>query len=435
MDKFSFSRFNEKRNYKSRDTTGYDEYVEGVEPEETMSLETHIGESNMGYRLVQKMGWKSGTGLGKDGQGRLEPVPLALKDDNMGLGRWTYEVEQAQDTTDKRRQMETEKEITSDLVEKYKAQAEKEDKLVETILEMNKSFYCDLCDKQYFKYSEYDNHLNSYDHHHRQRLKELKQWEAGRKFGGHREEEEKQKLKAAYEVAVEKAYMLQRQSRRKTAPGFKPIGGGGSTTFHRATHEMSSGPAQDSAGSGVKRSSEDGRKAAEKKSRLSKYGGLNFQSAGNLVTVGDKTRMDEDGKKGRGYQDSVTKQEGPQPRPETSTVREGSPATRTQSIRTYDRSSREGSAENEGSKFSFGFSKKKTQSQPAKSDPSEGEPKKSISEGPKGAAPGPPPLMSRQRELMTKAFGGDSDSDEEEGMELTKMAVRGTPRFMFHIRK
>ena len=47
-------------------------------------------------------------------------------------------------------------------------QAEKEDKLVETILEMNKSFYCDLCDKQYFKYSEYDNHLNSYDHHHRQ---------------------------------------------------------------------------------------------------------------------------------------------------------------------------------------------------------------------------------------------------------------------------
>jgi hypothetical protein len=392
----------------------------------------------MGYRLVQKMGWKSGTGLGKDGQGRLEPVPLALKDDNMGLGRWTYEVEQAQDTTDKRRQMETEKEITSDLVEKYKAQAEKEDKLVETILEMNKSFYCDLCDKQYFKYSEYDNHLNSYDHHHRQRLKELKQWEAGRKFGGHREEEEKQKLKAAYEVAVEKAYMLQRQSRRKTAPGFKPIGGGGSTTFHRATHEMSSGPAQDSAGSGVKRSSEDGRKAAEKKSRLSKYGGLNFQSAGNLVTVGDKTRMDEDGKKGRGYQDSVTKQEGPpetQPRPETSTVREGSPATRTQSIRTYDRSSREGSAENEGSKFSFGFSKKKTQSQPAKSDPSEGEPKKSISEGPKGAAPGPPPLMSRQRELMTKAFGGDSDSDEEEGMELTKMAVRGTPRFMFHIRK
>ena len=76
MDKFSFSRFTEKRNYKvsrflwngaysdgihacmhtpsphlsfsrcdkSSDTTGYDEYVEGVEPDETASLETHIGE-------------------------------------------------------------------------------------------------------------------------------------------------------------------------------------------------------------------------------------------------------------------------------------------------------------------------------------------------------------------------------------------------------
>ena len=28
----------------SKDTTGYDEYVEGVEPDETASLERHIGE-------------------------------------------------------------------------------------------------------------------------------------------------------------------------------------------------------------------------------------------------------------------------------------------------------------------------------------------------------------------------------------------------------
>ena len=64
-------------------------------------------------------------------------------------------------------------------------QAEKEDKLVETILEMNKSFYCDLCDKQYFKYSEYDNHLNSYDHHHRQ----VRKREGGKE--GKKEEEER----------------------------------------------------------------------------------------------------------------------------------------------------------------------------------------------------------------------------------------------------
>lgn len=43
-----------------------------------------------------------------------------------------------------------------------------------------------------------------------QRLKDLKQWESGRRFGGHRSEEEKEKKRAAYTVAVERARMLQR---------------------------------------------------------------------------------------------------------------------------------------------------------------------------------------------------------------------------------
>ncbi|XP_033978495.1 zinc finger protein 804A-like [Trematomus bernacchii] len=43
--------------------------------------------------------------------------------------------------------------------------------------EGDSSFYCELCDKQYERHQQYDNHINSYDHHHRQRLKELKQRE------------------------------------------------------------------------------------------------------------------------------------------------------------------------------------------------------------------------------------------------------------------
>ncbi|KAM9803756.1 uncharacterized protein ACB057_007229 [Neosynchiropus ocellatus] len=39
------------------------------------------------------------------------------------------------------------------------------------------SFYCELCDKQYVRHQQFDNHINSYDHHHKQRLKELKQRE------------------------------------------------------------------------------------------------------------------------------------------------------------------------------------------------------------------------------------------------------------------
>ncbi|KAK9542093.1 hypothetical protein VZT92_002087 [Zoarces viviparus] len=43
--------------------------------------------------------------------------------------------------------------------------------------EGDSSFYCELCDKQYVRHQQYDNHINSHDHHHKQRLKELKQRE------------------------------------------------------------------------------------------------------------------------------------------------------------------------------------------------------------------------------------------------------------------
>ncbi len=100
--------------------------------------------------------------------GRVEPVPIELKEDHMGLGRWTMELEQAQDATEKRKLLEAEKEITEDLLQQYEDQAEKDKKLTETLVEMHKAFYCELCDRQYIKYSEYDNHINSYSHHHQQ---------------------------------------------------------------------------------------------------------------------------------------------------------------------------------------------------------------------------------------------------------------------------
>ena len=79
-----------------------------------------------------------------------------------------FQLEQAQDATEKRKVMENEREITADRVEKYKQQAEKEQQRIEQLTEMHKSFYCELCDRQYTKYSEWDNHINSYSHHHNQ---------------------------------------------------------------------------------------------------------------------------------------------------------------------------------------------------------------------------------------------------------------------------
>ena len=41
----------------SSDTAGYDEYVEGVEPEETASLETHIAEVGGAYVMRGRGVW------------------------------------------------------------------------------------------------------------------------------------------------------------------------------------------------------------------------------------------------------------------------------------------------------------------------------------------------------------------------------------------
>ncbi|XP_046888556.1 uncharacterized protein LOC124475784 [Hypomesus transpacificus] len=41
-------------------------------------------------------------------------------------------------------------------------------------------FFCELCDKQYLRHQEFDNHINSYDHAHKQRLKELQHREFAR---------------------------------------------------------------------------------------------------------------------------------------------------------------------------------------------------------------------------------------------------------------
>lgn len=36
--------------------------------------ETKLAEDNIGNKILKMMGWKQGSGLGKNGQGRLDPI-------------------------------------------------------------------------------------------------------------------------------------------------------------------------------------------------------------------------------------------------------------------------------------------------------------------------------------------------------------------------
>lgn len=55
--------------------------------------------SNIGVNLLQKMGWKEGRGLGKEGVGVQECIQVKKKSDNLGLGA-TVSRDSSQDWSD-----------------------------------------------------------------------------------------------------------------------------------------------------------------------------------------------------------------------------------------------------------------------------------------------------------------------------------------------
>ncbi|XP_052028368.1 zinc finger protein 804B [Apodemus sylvaticus] len=74
--------------------------------------------------------------------------------------------------------------------------AEKEKSTAKSLEDAKANFYCELCDKQYNKHQEFDNHINSYDHAHKQRLKELKHREFARNVASKSWKDEKKQEKA-----------------------------------------------------------------------------------------------------------------------------------------------------------------------------------------------------------------------------------------------
>ncbi|KAJ9066518.1 hypothetical protein DSO57_1008711 [Entomophthora muscae] len=143
--------------------------------EETPAHERPISSNNFGYKLLQKMGWKEGLGLGSSGQGRSEPIPLTIQEDKGGVGKNEELNLYHSLSTAERKLLETEV-IAAETEEQRLARKEKNEKKLEVQKEISNAlsvFYCALCDKQYSKSSDYETHLDSYDHHHKKRFKEM----------------------------------------------------------------------------------------------------------------------------------------------------------------------------------------------------------------------------------------------------------------------
>ncbi|XP_017600234.1 PREDICTED: LOW QUALITY PROTEIN: G patch domain-containing protein 8 [Corvus brachyrhynchos] len=153
------------------------------------------------------------------GEGRTDPIPIVVKYDVMGMGRMEMELDYAEDATERRRVLEVEKEDTEELRQKYKDYVDKEKAIAKALEDLRANFYCELCDKQYQKHQEFDNHINSYDHAHKQRLKDLKQREFARNVSSRSRKDERKQ-----EKALRRLHELAEQRRQpECAPGSGPM--------------------------------------------------------------------------------------------------------------------------------------------------------------------------------------------------------------------
>ncbi|XWS58046.1 hypothetical protein CRYUN_Cryun08bG0001500 [Craigia yunnanensis] len=141
---------------------------------EQATLDTRLNYSNVGFRLLQKMGWK-GKGLGKDEQGLLEPIRSGIRDPKLGIGKQEEDDFFTAEENIQRRKLDIEVEETEEHAKKRQVLAEREQKIQTEVKEIRKVFYCELCNKQYKLAMEFEVHLSSYDHNHRKRFKEMRE--------------------------------------------------------------------------------------------------------------------------------------------------------------------------------------------------------------------------------------------------------------------
>ncbi|KAJ2963873.1 hypothetical protein NQZ79_g1103 [Umbelopsis isabellina] len=144
---------------------------------EQADMSTHLPETNIGYRLLCKMGWSAGQGLGSDRQGRVDPIRIDLKMDSLGIGKAEEEEDYHISSTAQRRALDSEKQMEESEQERIVRETvtHKKEEVKNDIKEILRAFYCELCDKQYSKISEYEQHLQSYDHHHKKRFKDMRE--------------------------------------------------------------------------------------------------------------------------------------------------------------------------------------------------------------------------------------------------------------------
>ncbi|KAJ8447139.1 hypothetical protein Cgig2_022868 [Carnegiea gigantea] len=247
---------------------------------EQASEDTELSSSNIGFRLLQKMGWK-GKGLGKDEQGMcgpcyqksciwridmeeaencqsfknlgrldefrsekmnhtpslfiswciktlnylqakvgiIEPIKSGIRDPKLGIGKQEEDDYFTAEENIQRRKLDIEVEETEEVVRKREVMAEREQKIQTTVKEIRKVFFCELCNKQYKLAMEFEAHLSSYDHDHRKRFKEMREMHGSNRDDRVKREQQRQEREMAKFAQMADARKQQQLQEREQSGG------------------------------------------------------------------------------------------------------------------------------------------------------------------------------------------------------------------------
>ncbi|KAI6045134.1 hypothetical protein EDC04DRAFT_2929203 [Pisolithus marmoratus] len=137
------------------DVDKYDEYIRGLQE--------------------KYLGGRKGQPLGLSGDGRTDPVPFHIKNDLTGLGKTNQDFRMIETTVAQRRVLDSERQRkeTEDQRKTREVTAARRAAVKSEITDTLRPFYCTLCEKQFQNVAQYDEHTNSYAHHHRARLRDM----------------------------------------------------------------------------------------------------------------------------------------------------------------------------------------------------------------------------------------------------------------------
>ncbi|KIO02439.1 hypothetical protein M404DRAFT_16132 [Pisolithus tinctorius Marx 270] len=156
------------------DIDKYDEYIRGA-PREIITVETKIKSTNKGFAMLAKLGWSEGQPLGLSGDGRTDPIPFHIKNDLTGLGKTNQDFRMIETTVAQRRVLDSERQRkeTEDQRKTREDIVARRAAVKSEITDTLRPFYCALCEKQFQNVAQYDEHTNSYAHHHKARLRDM----------------------------------------------------------------------------------------------------------------------------------------------------------------------------------------------------------------------------------------------------------------------